>query len=69
MRNPAERAGLLRAIDTVPCIASKANWALRWISNSRSFAQRLVAFACVEGIHFSGRWAAGGLAVCCRGLV
>jgi ribonucleoside-diphosphate reductase subunit M2 len=69
VKDNAERANLLRAIDTVPCIAKKANWALRWITNARSFAERLLAFACVEGIHFSGRWAAGGLAVCCRGLV
>lgn len=37
-------------------MAKKAEWALRWISSSNSFAERLVAFACVEGIHFSGRW-------------
>lgn len=46
---------LLRAIHEIPCVKSKADWALRWISHSSSFAERLVAFACVEGIHFSGR--------------
>jgi ribonucleoside-diphosphate reductase beta chain len=48
-----EKARLLNAIDTVPCVRKKADWALRWINNSDSFAERLVAFACVEGIFFS----------------
>lgn len=39
----------------VPCIAKKANWALKWISDDRStFGERLIAFAAVEGIFFSG---------------
>lgn len=46
---------LLLSIKTVPCIQKKALWALRWIEDTRtSFAERLVAFACVEGIFFSG---------------
>lgn len=46
-------------IRAVPCIKNKADWALRWISNTEStFAERLVAFACVEGIFFSGSFAA-----------
>lgn len=44
----------LQAIETIPCVKKKAQWALHWIGASRSFAERLVAFACVEGIHFSG---------------
>jgi len=48
-----EKDHLLNAIETVPCVTKKANWALRWISNGR-FAERLVAFAVVEGIFFSG---------------
>src|ERR1700759_1294293 len=44
---------LFHAIDTVPDVKKKAEWALRWISNG-SFAERLVAFAAVEGIFFSG---------------
>lgn len=51
----AERDQLFNAINTVPCIQSKARWALRWTSSDASFAERVVAFACVEGIHFSGR--------------
>jgi ribonucleotide reductase beta subunit family protein with ferritin-like domain len=46
---------LLNAIETVPCVTKKANWALKWCNaNYSSFAERLVAFACVEGIFFSG---------------
>ena len=44
---------MFHAIDTVPCVKKKAEWALRWIENG-SFAERLVAFAAVEGIFFSG---------------
>lgn len=51
--NPEEKDKLLHAIDTVPCVQRKAEWALRWINNG-SFAERLVAFAAVEGIFFSG---------------
>jgi ribonucleoside-diphosphate reductase beta chain len=48
-----ERDKLFRAIDTIPSVKKKAEWALKWIS-SQSFAERLVAFAAVEGIFFSG---------------
>jgi Ribonucleotide reductase, small chain len=50
-----QRDHLLRAIQTVPCIAEKASWAFKWITSATSFAERLLAFACVEGVHFSGR--------------
>lgn len=53
IKDPAERHKLFNAIDTVPCVSKKADWALRWISNG-SFAERLIAFAAVEGIFFSG---------------
>jgi ribonucleoside-diphosphate reductase beta chain len=53
IRDAAEKDRLLRAIDTVPCIGKKADWALRWISQG-TFAERLIAFAAVEGIFFSG---------------
>ena len=50
-----EKAKLFHALDEFPCIRKKADWALKWISDKRSnFASRLVAFACVEGIFFSG---------------
>jgi ribonucleoside-diphosphate reductase subunit M2 len=55
---PKQRTYLFDAIDTIPCIRKKADWALRWISDKNStFAQRLVAFAAVEGIFFSGSFA------------
>ncbi|HWY37131.1 MAG TPA: ribonucleoside-diphosphate reductase small subunit [Bacteroidia bacterium] len=53
IKDPVEKDSLLHAIDTVPCVKKKADWALRWISNG-SFAERLIAFAAVEGIFFSG---------------
>ncbi|WP_026904501.1 ribonucleoside-diphosphate reductase small subunit [Pedobacter glucosidilyticus] len=53
IKDPKERTHLLHAIDTVPCVQKKAQWALRWIEKG-TFAQRLVAFAAVEGIFFSG---------------
>lgn len=53
IKDSAEKNHLLHAIDTVPCVTKKAEWALRWISNG-SFAERLIAFAAVEGIFFSG---------------
>lgn len=46
---------LFNAIETIPCIKKKADWSLKWISdNNSSFSTRIVAFACVEGIFFSG---------------
>ena len=56
--DPAERQKLFAAVETVPCIARKAQWAMRWIGSGSSFAERLVAFACVEGIFFSGSFCA-----------
>lgn len=53
VKDPAEKNRLFRAIDTVPAVKKKAEWALRWIEQG-SFAERLVAFAAVEGIFFSG---------------
>jgi ribonucleoside-diphosphate reductase beta chain len=53
IQNSAEKDYLFHAIDTVPCVGKKAGWALRWIDQG-SFAERLIAFAAVEGIFFSG---------------
>jgi ribonucleoside-diphosphate reductase beta chain len=53
IRDPKEKNRLFHAIETVPAVKRKAEWALRWIQNG-SFAERLVAFAAVEGIFFSG---------------
>ncbi len=49
---------LFNAIETIPAIRKKALWALKWINNKNSFAERLVAFAIVEGIFFSGSFCA-----------
>lgn len=53
IKDTAEKNRLFHAIDTVPCVQKKAEWALKWISRG-SFAERLIAFAAVEGIFFSG---------------
>jgi ribonucleotide reductase beta subunit family protein with ferritin-like domain len=59
VKDAKEKRNLLRAVHTVPCIKRKAEWALRWTDRSRaSFAERLVAFAAVEGIFFSGSFCA-----------
>ncbi|KUI65270.1 Ribonucleoside-diphosphate reductase small chain [Cytospora mali] len=58
IKEPAQRTYLFNAIDTIPCIRKKADWALKWITDHEStYAQRLVAFAAVEGIFFSGAFA------------
>ncbi len=53
IKDPLEKDRLLHAIDTVDCVKKKAEWALRWIGKG-GFAERLIAFAAVEGIFFSG---------------
>jgi ribonucleoside-diphosphate reductase beta chain len=53
IKDSAEKNHLFNAIDTLDCVRRKADWALRWIEKG-SFAERLVAFAAVEGIFFSG---------------
>jgi ribonucleoside-diphosphate reductase beta chain len=53
IKDTAEKNHLFNAIDTLECVKKKADWALRWIEKG-SFAERLVAFAAVEGIFFSG---------------
>lgn len=54
IKNPAEKDKMFNAIETLDCVKKKAKWALDWIDRSPSFAHRLVAFAAVEGIFFSG---------------
>jgi ribonucleoside-diphosphate reductase beta chain len=53
IKDSADKSHLFNAIDTLDCVRKKAEWALRWIDKG-SFAERLVAFAAVEGIFFSG---------------
>jgi ribonucleotide reductase beta subunit family protein with ferritin-like domain len=55
VKNETEKTKLFQAINNFPCIKKKADWAIKWINDNRSsFAIRLIAFACVEGIFFSG---------------
>lgn len=57
--DPVEKADLLRATKTIPCVEKKAKWAMEWIDSADAdFATRLVGFACVEGIFFSGAFCA-----------
>jgi len=52
--DPKEKHQLFTAVNSIPSIKQKAEWAMRWFSRDRPFAERLFAFACVEGIFFSG---------------
>ncbi len=72
--NQAEKTHLENAVKTVPCVAKKADWARKWIESNDSIAVRIVAFAMVEGIFFSGSFCAiywlnesGRMAELCRG--
>jgi ribonucleoside-diphosphate reductase subunit M2 len=58
IKDPAQREHLFDAVETIPCVKKKADWALNWINDKDSvFGERLVAFAAVEGIFFSGSFA------------
>jgi ribonucleotide reductase beta subunit family protein with ferritin-like domain len=59
IQDPNEKEKLFNAIENVPCVARKAEWALKWFDRDLiPFCDRLVAFACVEGIFFSGSFCA-----------
>ena len=64
IKDPAEKERIFNAASTVPCVAKKADWALKWVSDDASqdriktFVRRLVAFAIVEGLFFSGAFCA-----------
>lgn len=53
VKDTKRKEELFNAIDTIPCVKKKADWAMKWMDNSRPFEQRVVAFAVVEGIFFS----------------
>lgn len=58
IKDPSQRKYLLGAIETIPCVKRKAEWALKWIEDEKTtYATRLLAFAAVEGIFFSGSFA------------
>ncbi len=59
IKDSTERTRLFNAVETMPCVAKKAEWAMRWIGNKEApYSERIVAFAAVEGIFFSGSFAA-----------
>ena len=59
IKDKDQKQYLFNAINSIPCIAKKAHWAIKWIEDEQAnFATRLVAFACVEGIFFSGSFCA-----------
>ncbi|KAL0265846.1 UNVERIFIED_CONTAM: hypothetical protein PYX00_011564 [Menopon gallinae] len=59
IRDAVEKQKLFNAITTIPSVKKKAEWALKWVSDAGApFSKRIVAFACVEGIFFSGSFAA-----------
>ena len=59
IKDPQEKNHLFKALETVPSVKKKGEWALRWLDRKRgNFAERLVAFAAVEGIFFSGSFCA-----------
>merc|ERR1719254_418131 len=58
IRDPEEKDRVFDAIHTMPAVEEKAQWAVQWMNDESSFAERVVAFACVEGILFSGSFCA-----------
>merc|ERR1712232_1097992 len=58
VRDPEEKDRVFDAIHTMPAVEEKARWALQWMNEESCFAERVVAFACVEGILFSGSFCA-----------
>merc|ERR1711920_527816 len=58
IRDPVEKDQVFDAIHTMPAVEEKANWAVQWMNEENSFAERILAFACVEGILFSGSFCA-----------
>ncbi|MBH48935.1 MAG: ribonucleoside-diphosphate reductase [Halobacteriovorax sp.] len=58
IKDPKEKDKHFNAMTTLPCVEKKAKWALKWIKSDKSFAHRLVAFAAIEGIFFSGSFCA-----------
>merc|ERR1739848_59009 len=58
IRDPAEKEKIFKAIHTMPAVQAKAQWAVQWMNKENSFAERIVAFAAVEGVLFSGSFCA-----------
>ena len=58
IKDSNEKNNLFNAIETIPCIKLKSDWALKWINSNELFSIRLIAFAAIEGIFFSGSFCA-----------
>jgi len=58
IKDPIEKDQVFDAINTMPAVREKANWAIQWMNNENSFAERVIAFAAVEGVLFSGSFCA-----------
>ena len=58
IEDATEKTFLFKAVENIPTVTKKANWAFKWIQSNDSFAERLVAFAAIEGIFFSGSFCA-----------
>merc|ERR1712087_769076 len=58
IRDPIEKDQVFDAIHTMPAVEEKARWTIQWMNEENSFAERILAFACVEGILFSGSFCA-----------
>merc|ERR1712060_898621 len=58
VRDPEEKDMVFNAIHTMPAVKGKAEWAVKWMNDENSFAERIVAFAAVEGVLFSGSFCA-----------
>jgi ribonucleotide reductase beta subunit family protein with ferritin-like domain len=58
IKEPEEKTKIFNAIETMPAVRDKAQWAIQWMQKENSFAERIIAFAAVEGILFSGSFCA-----------
>lgn len=58
VKDPGEKHKLFNAIESVPAVRKKAQWAIKWIDSNEDFVKRLIAFAIVEGVFFSGSFCA-----------
>merc|ERR1711877_70642 len=58
IKEPAQKDKIFNAIETMPAVREKAQWAIQWMQKENSFAERIIAFAAVEGILFSGSFCA-----------
>ena len=58
VKDPKRKEKLFNAIDTIPCVKKKGDWAMKWLDKTKPFEERVIAFAIVEGVFFSGSFCA-----------